>query len=347
MILPSSSLSPHLQKAIGSLYLITGECPILLEETTQTISQAWHRHTASELTESEKFWIEDPKDWETLLERTCYSPLFSTTQLIDAKFYKKTLDVQGKTHLMQYLEKPQTHTLLVIQAPYLSSKNLQFLAKTSTAHVIQNTPLKGGAFIKWITDHLIKRGIQTAPDVPKTIAYFTEGNALAAIHCIKLLDLLKPSFQSFTVTDLQTVLSDTAQFPLYALTETYLTGNLEHALRLLKNLQHQAIEPLLVLWWLTKTIRQLIQILNVLQQGDSFSAACKTLQIWSSQEALYRSAQKRLPLSTLTELLHKCQQMDKQLKSSNPTFIWDDFEYLALHFCVPTVRKHHVSNNKH
>jgi DNA polymerase-3 subunit delta len=326
MIIPYPALNLHLKKGLGSLYILTGECPLLLAETTTALIQAWGQPDPFQ-----SFWLEVSSDWEELFTQTHYPSLFSPTQGFRARFHKKALDAASQKVLNTYASAPAPQTLVLIQAPDLPPTALNFLAQNPSAHAIQIPPLKGSAFIKWIEQRLTQRGIRYDPDVPKAISHFTEGNTLAAHSSIELLDLLKTP-TAFTLKTVQNSLTDAAQFPLYALSEACLAGKLEHALRLLRNLQQQGSEPLLILWWLTKALRQLMELSQALKQGQPLSLAFKTLKIWSSQESLYIQAQKRLE-TRLSLLLKSARALDLSVKSNVNTKSWEQFERMVLMFC--------------
>ncbi len=221
-------------------------------------------------------------------------------------------------------------SLFILQAPYLQAKSFAMLNQHKHCHLIEIKPLKGHAFIQFIDTQLQQTKLAYTKDIPRLIANYTEGNLLAATQCINQLTLL--SVDSLNATHLETLLSDAAFFPLYALSDACLAGQPERILRILQQLRQTQTEPLLILWWLTKLTRQFYTLLSPLNNRETLQQRYQSLGIWSTQQSFYQQAMKRLSLETITTLFYACKQLDLAVKSNSTLSVWDKVEQMALMF---------------
>ena len=327
------ALATHLKRKLDSFYVLFGQDSYLLADAARLIKQAW-RHQGE--TDEKILTVTKTHDWQQLFdEANCYS-LFAELALLDVRLEKKTIENPDKALIKHYLSNPNTKSLILLQAPTINAKQLQWLATSDNVTLVQANPMTEHAVVRWIANQLQQQQLRCDPKIPALIQLYTQGNLLAAAQVIEKLSLIAETNQTLSLEEVQNQLVDQCQFSLYELADACLAGNKSQAIHLLRLASNTRTEPALLLWLITQEIRQLIQLHYLMQQALHFSEACSKLKIWSQRANLYHTAHKRLSLTQLTHMLHYAKQIDDWIKTSQTYFVWLGFERLALTLCNAT-----------
>lgn len=330
MLIKYQALPPLLQKKAHALYVLIGNDPYLLNDAATQIKQLCRKRVECEQTILD---ISSPADWSMLVAEANNYSLFSEHVLLDARYDKKTIDTAGKAMLADYLKAFNDRCTIILRAPSLSAKALQWLIDSPHVVVIQLYPLTPQALMQWINAQLLSRGIQVEPTVPNLIHEYTQGNMIATAQLLDKLSLCCSPGEIVTVSLIKDHLIDQSHFELFDLAAACLGADALKALRLLRQSQFDRTEPTFVLWILTQEIRLLIQLHDLLNQSYSMDNACSQLKIWSSRIQLYAKAISRLALQPLYELLHECNRLDEMIKTTQSNQIWNKFDRVALALC--------------
>lgn len=337
MILNALSIDTHLKTELGRLYMLVGKEIVMLDETLRLLFEACKRKsTCHKPIDKVSYWIEEEHDWNKIEAETQHYCMFNNTLVIDAKYHKTTLDKKSKDFLSYFINQPRPDCILILQAPNVSIKPLhQLFQKLQDAHLVDIPMLKDKTFIQFIENRFKLENLRYHKAIPNFIAQLTHGNPLAARQCISQLSLLMQPEESIELTLVKQLLDDVALFPLYTFNEACIGGNSERAIRLLHLLHQSRTEPVLLLWWIVKMTRQLIELHHYLGHKNKFAQVCKALNIWSHQNELYFQACNRIPFPTLNSILQCCKHLDTQLKSHSNDHVWNNFEQIVLTFCEP------------
>ena len=110
-------------------------------------------------------------------------------------------------------------------------------------------------FPAWLERRARAAGLGLSADALALLVNATEGNLLAAQQEIqKLLLRFGPGAQP-GVRELSEALTDNARFEVLQLTEAVAAGDAARALRVLAGLRAEGDEPVRVLWWLVRALR--------------------------------------------------------------------------------------------
>lgn len=331
MLIKYQALHTHLQKQLNSVYLLLGNDPYLLNDAAVQIKQAFlkkHTDVSQAIID-----IQSPADWSLLMSEANSYSLFTDQILLDARFEKKSIDATGKSELTSYLTSINEQCLMLLRAPQLSTKSIQWLMNDPNVVVVQIYTLTTPALIQWIDLQLQAKNIRVEQGITHLIHQFTQGNMLATAQFIEKLALCVKPGEMITLPMVREQLSDQSHFDVYALAEACLNGNADQCIRLLKQFEAERIEPTLILWILTQEIRQLIQLHYLLNQNMTMDNACQQLKIWNSRTSLYSKAVKRLSVTTLLAFLSECKLVDELIKTSQTLQIWHQFDCIALSLC--------------
>lgn len=330
MLIKYQALSGLLQKKTHSIYVLLGNDPYLLNDAAVQIKQSFIKKTDVSQAVID---IQSPADWSLLIAEANSYSLFSDYVFLDARYEKKTIDATGKGLLTEYLSAINDRCLILLRAPMLSTKTIQWLVDSPHSVIVQAYPFSAEALKQWIEKQLRAKEIQTETGVIDLVYQYTQGNMLATAQLIEKLSLCCNPGEIITMTAIREQLSDQSHFEVYALAEACLNANTAQCIRLLQQFRAERIEPTLVLWILTQEVRLLIQLHYLIKQRTPIDAACSQLKIWSSRVSYYTKALTRLSLPPLLLLLNECKELDERIKTTQNMQIWDRFDLIALSLC--------------
>lgn len=332
MLIKYQALKASLQKNIQAMYVLVGQDHYLLNDAAYQVKKAWRQLGESD---EKVLHLSNPTDWTTLIEESNSYSLFAEHVLLDARYEKKNLDRVGQQALKQYLQHSNPRCLIILRAPNLPSKQLQWLNQCHGAVVVQIYPFTDSALQNWISQQLHHHHIRHEPQIPALIHQFTQGNMLACAQVLEKLKLLCNSNVVLTEQEVMDQLSDQCNYPLYELSDACLAANIDKALHLVRQSSRNRTEPTLILWLLTQEIRQLIQLMHETRCSGHIKTACSKLKIWPKRVGLYQKMLPRQSLSNLYQLLRLCEELDEHIKSNQNHQVWQKLETLVLALCIP------------
>lgn len=310
-----------------ALYVLIGQEPWLLNDNAVQLKKMWRLHGE---TDEHVIDIHATGDWNGLIDDANSYSLFSEYCLLDARWDKKTIDAAGKAALTRYLSHPNPRTLILLRAPNLLKKQLDWLEKNDSVSIIQATTLAPPALSRWIKEQLSAYNVIYKSDIPHLIQQYTQGNMLACAQVIEKLAILHANESMIESSDVLIHLTDQCIYQTYELADACLAEQPAKAIHFLRQAAQDKREPSLILWLLTQEIRQLIQLSLLLQQSIPPSNACNKLKIWPKRAILYQKTACRLSIKALYRLLNHAQHLDMQIKSSQGARIWEGLEQLVL-----------------
>jgi DNA polymerase-3 subunit delta len=182
---------------------------------------------------------------------------------------------------------------------------------------------------RWIQDRLQKESLSTTPEGVNLLVDQTQGNLLACAQEITKLSLLYGE-KKLSAEEINEAIGDQARFDLSTLVDQALLGDAESTVRILTQLQESGTEPVLLLWAITREIRQLIQVNTLIQGGERFDSACAKLFIWKTRVPLYQRALRRLSQPILLQALERATRIDLMIKGLEGGNVWLAFNELLL-----------------
>lgn len=330
MQLRYEQLAQHLQQKLAPIYWISGDVPLLCQEASDTL-----RQKARQLGYEERliFHVETQFDWSTFHNAAYAGSLFSTRQILELRFNQNKLPESISTHLLAYRQKLPPDKLLLINSPKLDSSQLQtkwFKTLLEIAILIQLWPIENNQFPRWLQQRLANAGLNTDSAGIQVLIERTEGNLLAAMQAINLLHLQHGS-GSISAETIKATIADNARFDVFNLSDSLLSGDAIRTLRILQKLQQEEIEPILVLWAITRELRTLINLAERMrQQGLSSEQVLQQQKMWPQRKPLMKAALARLSLTQLYQLLRLAHKIDKLIKGLGQGRVWLELERLVL-----------------
>jgi DNA polymerase-3 subunit delta len=336
MKLNPSQLAKHLQGNLSPVYVVSGDEPLLCQETTDAIRNATRQQGHSE---RQVFNADTSFDWGNLLQAGASMSLFAEKRLLELRIPNGKPGDKGTAALLEYLARPAEDTVLLINLPKLDgstqkTKWAKALIEGPHSQFVQIWPVEAGQLPQWIRQRLAAAGLNATAEAVDMIAVRVEGNLLAAAQEIEKLKLLADGSQVDADT-VHAAVADSARFDVFGLIDAALNGEAAHALRILEGLRGEGIEPPVILWALAREIRLLANIAQQFAQGIPLEKAFSSARppVWDKRRPLISKALQRLSAPRWAALLQDAQQIDAQIKGQAAGDPWSGLSILTLNLC--------------
>jgi len=321
----------YLKKEIASLYLVSGDEFLLVQEACDAI----RKHAKeSGYTEREVFYIESGSNWEQFLNSINNSSLFGDKALIELRLKGKITDA-GKKILQNYANQPAPDKIVLIISNKLDSsqqKTAWFKAVDANGIFLPIWPLEPTKLPLWIANRLKLTGIRTDNQGIQVIVDHVSGNLLAAAQEIEKLLLLYGQ-GDLTADQISTAVTDNARFNIFNLLDAAINHNIAIVNRIFDNLKNENVEPVIILWAITNELRSLINISFSLQQGINIDQAMKQNGVWYNRKQLVRKMLTKYNLSQLQNFLRSATHIDLIIKGADKQrLLWHELRKFYLGF---------------
>ena len=124
---------------------------------------------------------------------------------------------------------------------------------------------------------------------------------MAAAQEIEKLRLLYGD-QVITATMVANTVSDNARYDAFRLVDVALSGDARGAVRTLRGLKAEAVQPPLLLWAISREVRLLADLKRDISGGTSVNQALQQKGVWRKRQALVRAALDRLSRRDLADM---------------------------------------------
>ncbi len=344
MQIAASQLPSHLQRALGSLYTLHGDEPLLVQEAADTIRSTAR---AAGYTERSVHSVAGAHfDWSEVLAAGGSLSLFSDKQIVEIRIPSGKPGKDGSVALQQLAQqaKGSDDTLTVVMLPRLDKATRTgawFAALESFGVTIALEPVERGALPQWLAQRLALQNQRVQPGMvgQQTLQFFAdrvEGNLLAAHQEIQKLALLHPAGE-LSFEQVESAVLNVARYDVFKLSEAVLGGHTARVQRMLDGLRAEGEAEVLVHYTLSEDIRALKRVKDAMAQGRPLPMALREQRVWGNKERLFERVLPRLSSAVLAELLQSAHQVDgivKGLKLPDwPANGWQALHRLAMRLC--------------
>ena len=217
------------------------------------------RARAAGFTERETHFMERGSDWNDVRASANNLSLFAERRIVELRMPSAKPGKDGGAALVGLLEARDPDRVLLILTPRLDrdAQGADWVRAVEThGALVQVWPVEANRFAAWLRARFRKVKLTADDDALELLAERTEGNLLAAHQEIEKLRLLVRG-DRVTADDVLTSVADSARFDVFKLGESALAGDAARTLRMLDGLRAEGVEPTLVLWSLSKAVRDL------------------------------------------------------------------------------------------
>jgi DNA polymerase III subunit delta len=326
--LSGENLAGSLSRQLSSIYLISGDEPLLVNEAADAVRA---RARSQGFTERELNTVERGFDWQALLSNSKAMSLFAERKIIEIRMANPTPGEQGADAIIELATDPSADNLVLIVTGKMDGRvagSRWVSAIEKHGVVVQIWPLELARLPAWIRERLAKQNLKADAEAATLLAERVEGNLLAAHQEIEKLALLLPP-GPVTADTIVDAVADSARFDVLQLGDAAMKGNAARALRVLEGLRGEDVEPPIVLWALNKDLQWIARCQHMMRRGQSADGAMNALYVWRNRQPAMKHALSRLKPKAVRELLLSAERADRMIKGVIRSDPWLEFERLV------------------
>lgn len=322
MRLKIQDLSTHLQKGLAPFYFIVGEEPQQQLEALKKIRIKAH---AEGYPACERYDISPQFDWESFKNELGALSLFSEKRFIEARL-TGNIGKLGARVIVEIANHLPLQTLLVFSSDKLDAavaKSAWFTAIERLCMTLWPRSLNRQELLSYITKRAKEEGLHLKEEAIHTLVERTEGNLLATEQALEKLCLYTTSehiTKAISAAAIIDITSVDTQFSLFDLVDAALLGEVFRTKQIFNRLISEGVEPILILWAITREVRTIIPLAEDLHKGLSISEGIRKQNLWKHKIPVYTAFLKRCSISTasaistLHQLIIQASDLDNLIK---------------------------------
>jgi DNA polymerase-3 subunit delta len=284
----ANQLAGHLQKNLAPCYLVTGDEHLLVAEALDEIRDAARRNG---FTSRDLHIATAGFDWADLRDSSANLSLFAERRLVELRLPTGKPGRAGSEAIVDLVTQTGPDLMLLVSGPKLdrSAQSAKWVKSIDASGVsIPVWPVGVRELPGWIAARMRQRGLQPDREAVAMIAGRVEGNLLAAGQEVEKLRLLLGE-GPVTAGDVARAVADSSRFDVFKLVDAAMSGDARRALRILSGLQGEGVEPVIVVWSLSRELRTLASIADAVAQGSDLGAGMQKAGVWKNRQSLVRA----------------------------------------------------------
>lgn len=313
MKISANQLNSHLKNSLLPCYLVTGDEPLLVAEALDAIRAAAREHGFG----SRELYIATTGfDWADLRGAAANLSLFAEKRIVELRLPTGKPGLKGGATIVEMTEQARDDLLFVVSAPKLDrSGAASKWAKSLEAAggQCQVWPVGLRELPAWINARMKNAGLQPDRDAVQLIADRVEGNLLAAQQEIEKLRLLHGE-GPISAADVDAAVVDSSRFDVYKLVDAAVAGDAARAVRILAGIRTEGLEPVIVMWALTRELRTLARLAESIQSGIDLSTGLRKAGVWQNRQGLVRACIGRHQVADFYQLIQLGARADAAAK---------------------------------
>ncbi len=331
-------LDKELNKALLPVYLVSGDEPLLVQETLAQI-----RNKARQLGFEERkvLNVDRSFDWNTLLDEANSLSLFASKKITEIKLGKFKPGAPGSKVLQAYCDNPPEDDLLIIEASKFDAATLKSkwaAAIDKRGAIIQVWPVNLDEMPRWISRRAGLLKLELSREAIDLLADRLEGNLLAASQELEKLKLLHAN-ETISAEQVIDSVGDAAKYDIFDLTDACLNGQAKQASKIISHMRTEGLEVSIALWALSKELRLLSALSLAKKRGSPEQSVFKQYRVIPKRQQTLSRAASRLSPARLNQLLGQCKEVDDLIKGvKKGVQAWDALQDVAL--ALSGVKRH-------
>lgn len=316
-----NQLSTHLQKNLAPCYLVTGDEHLLVDEALDAIRAAAREQG---FTSRDLHVATTGFDWMQLRDSGANLSLFAEKRIIELRVPTGKPGRAGSQAIADFVDVTDSDLLFIVVAPKLdrNSQSAKWVKALEAKGVsIPVWPIGLRELPGWIAERMRRTGLEPDRDAVTLITDRVEGNLLAAGQEIEKLRLILGEGK-VTAHDVGDAVANSSRYDVFKLVDAALAGDAKRALRILSGLRAEGIEPVIVVWALTRELRTLASLTDTVAQGADLANGMRKNRIWQNRQALVRNCIGRHKHGDFHQLLKSASRADQAAKGQTSSDPW-------------------------
>jgi len=284
----ANQLSSHLLKSLAPCYLVTGDEFLLVDEALDAIRESARGRG---FISRELHIATTGFDWNALTASTGNYSLFAEQRIIELRLPTGKPGKAGSAAIIDLVEQSGSELLFIVTGPKLDrSSSASKWAKSIEQKGVSLPlwPIGVRELPGWIANRMRAVGLQPDRDAVTLIADRVEGNLLAAQQEIEKLRLILGAGK-VSAEAANDAVANSSRYDVYKLTDAALAGDANRSVKILGGLRAEGVEPVIVIWALTRELRVLATLDDVIRQGGDLGGAMQKSGVWRNRQTLVRS----------------------------------------------------------
>jgi len=307
-------LSQQLQGPLKPVYMVSGEEPLLVQESVDEIRKAAR---AQGFDERQSLTVEKGFDWATLLEEANTLSLFASRRIIELKLPSGKPGTEGSKRLVEYLDNCNEDTVLIIEAGKIDRSTLEKSKWCKTIDqkgvITQVWPVKPNEMLGFMRQRTKRLKLNIENDALALLSSRLEGNLLAAMQELDKLLLLHGS-NPITVGMIFDEVKDSARYDVFDLSKAMLAGDTKQSLSIAHHLHAEDAPLTLLTWAISKEARLLEGAILAIRQNGRADDFLQKKRVFKQQQGDYLRAAQRLKHKTVVQALAQLKHLDDVIK---------------------------------
>lgn len=321
MKIQPNQLSSHLIKSLAPCYLVTGDEHLLVDEALDAIRAAARERG---FMSRELHAATTGFDWDALAASTSNLSLFAEQRIVELRLPTGKPGKAGGQAILDLLDQTGPELLFIVTGPKLdksssASKWAKALDKKGVSLPVW--PIGVRELPGWIANRMRAAGLQPDRDAVTLIADRVEGNLLAAGQEIEKLRLILGEGK-VSAEDVSDAVANSSRYDVYKLTDAALAGDARRSVKILGGLRAEGVEPVIVMWALTRELRTLAKLDDVVRQGGDLGGAMMKSGVWRNRQGLVRSCISRHQHGAFHKMLKATGRADAAAKGQRAGDPW-------------------------
>lgn len=324
-------LRAQLKEGLRAAYLLTGNDPLLLQESQDAIRQAAQEQGFDEHHTRQ---IDNQTDWEKIFSITRALSLFASRQTLLLVLPDNGPNAAINDKLAELVNLLHDDLLLVVRTAKLTKaqENAAWYGALSSRGVMVNCQTPEQAQLpRWVANRAKSRQLVLDDAACQLLCYCYEGNLLALAQALDRLALLWPDGK-LTLPRVEQAVNDAAHFTPFHWVDALLAGKSKRALHILQQLRLEGGEPVILL----RTVQRELLLMVTLKRQSSHTPLRNLFdqhRVWQNRRGLMADALNRMSEDQLRQGVSLLSQIELTLKQDYGQSVWQELEGLSLLLC--------------
>ncbi|WP_105900956.1 DNA polymerase III subunit delta [Vibrio gangliei] len=333
----ADKLADNLSRHSFPVYLLMGNEPLLLQESKDMLYQQAKKQG---FLDKQRFTLDKQVDWNDIFDCCQALSLFSNQQIIELEIPEAGVSAAAGKELVNLSTMLNPDILLVVIGNKLtraqeSTKWFKALHQNGLLVSCNSPELR--QLPQFVQQRCKKLKLTPDAEAVQMLAQWHEGNLLALAQSLEKLALLYPDGK-LTMPRVEAALSRHNHFTPFQWTDALLAGQAKRAQRILRQLQAEGQEAVILLRTLQKELIILIEMRMAFEQGQALGKIFDQHRIWQNKRPLYSAALQRLTLSQIKRQVHSLCALELSVKTTFDQDPWPKISQLSIELCLPNVR---------
>ncbi|KYP96315.1 DNA polymerase III subunit delta [Sodalis-like endosymbiont of Proechinophthirus fluctus] len=331
----AEQLGAQLQESLRPCYLLFGNDPLLLQESQDCIHD---RAQEQQFDEHFSITLDASTDWDAIFSMCQERSLFASRQTLLLVLPDGGIHAAMGEKLLQLASLLHEDLLLILHGRKLTralANTSWFKALSPRAVLVSCATPEQGQLPRWVARRAKNMKLALDDAACQLLCYCYEGNLLALAQALERLSLIYPG-GSLTLPRVDAAVNDAARFTPCHWVDAALEGKSKRAAHILRQLQLEAAESVILLRSIQREVLQLLMFkrqMAVMPMRTLFDH----YKVWQNRRPLLTKALERLTLPQLRDAIALMTRIELALKQDYSYPVWSDLNALALLLCGKTL----------